>query len=140
MGQHFMLWAGFGAVAGAINAAVTNDASSWPRFLRLGTPRRLIVRMGLLGNLAVGAAAAVAVSWAITIGPSDTLLTALIDCAIGFMATRVITNEGDKALLRAAVLKAAAAPAADPETVGRLEHATPLTMFTIAEGLMPWHS
>jgi hypothetical protein len=139
-------WAlALGAGGGAVNAVLTQDTQVFPSVMQIA-PRRRLVRLGLLGSVAVAASAAMALIWALTTAAclsyessGDTVALSAAGFLVGLAASRWMTNETDKRLLHAAVCKAAAAPAADPVTVRRMEDAPPHSVWSEADRLMPRH-
>jgi hypothetical protein len=137
-------WAlALGAGGGAVNAVLTQDTQLFPSIMQIA-PRRRLVRVGLLGSIAVAAAAAMAAIWVLTAADchessGDTVALSTAGFLVGLAASRWVTNETDKRLLRAAVCKAAAAPAADPVTIRRMEEAPPHSVLSEADRLMPRH-
>jgi hypothetical protein len=108
-------------------------------------PRRRVVDLGVVGNVVVGAAAAVA-TWWLPIGQACAGLasseaTLLVGSAahlgIGFLTTRWLTIERDRAVLRRAVYNAAMAPAAHPDTVRAIEAASADAIYDTVEQLIP---
>jgi hypothetical protein len=135
-----------GAVAGAINAVLTGNLHLLPAAIRAETSRRIdAVQIGLIGNMTVAAAATMACAFALgSLGcemvPTNDVRRALAAGAallIGFAVARWCTSETDKRLLRSAVCKASAAPAAHPEAVSALETAPPMVIYRAADELMP---
>ena len=62
---------------------------------------------------------------------------ALAFCWVGFVTAGWIVAERDKLLLHQAVCSAATAPAAHPDTVQALAHASPDAVFEAVKALMP---
>ncbi len=134
-----LAWIAFvGALGGAVNAALADDMCFWPTRLHIDKHRPL-VRPGLGVQIAIGALAAVAVvlacgPWAaMQAGAAVATVPALIAAAVvGVGASRWLTARADQRLLRAALLKAAAAPAAHPDTTAALAIAPPREAWRLA--------
>jgi hypothetical protein len=134
-----------GGAGGALNALLSDRARLWPSVLTLTPGGTRVVRIGIVGNILTGAAAAVCIYWAIQAAGSTLIAKGglgllLLGCSnlfIAFVTARWVTNEVDKAVLRQAVFKAASAPAAHPDTVGEMELAPPYTIYTLVDRLMP---
>jgi hypothetical protein len=138
-----VLWmAAAGGVGGLLNAAASHNLFLWPDRLLAEPPIR-IVRPGLAANVLIGAAAAAGVFEAYTYGvsrvwPLGSLLLALVAAlVVGALAARWMTNETDKRLLRAALIKACAAPAAHPDICHIVASAPTHTVLEIADDLTP---
>ncbi len=139
-----------GAVGGVVNALLTDNGFVLPRPEQT-TQGLTIVRVGVLGNVIMGAVAA-AVSWGLY-GPSSAFLvvgsppagtaatpvslnvagmfTALL---IGIGGARWLTNEVDKRLLKAAATEAAEAPG-DASRAAQIAAATPAQALQLAKGM-----
>jgi hypothetical protein len=134
-----------GGAGGALNALLSDHARLWPSVVTLTPGGTRVVRVGIIGNVLTGAAAAVCLYFALqatgsTLSVKDGLGLVLLGCSnlfIAFVTARWVTNEVDKAVLRKAVFKAASAPAAHPDTVGQMELAPPYTIYTLVDRLMP---
>jgi hypothetical protein len=141
-GVSLFLWVGgAGAAGGALNAVWSHNLFLWPA--RPATHARLrLMRPGLVLQLAIGAAAALAAALAF-LGPAcprlpaDLSLTVFGGFLIGALAARWPSNEADKQVLRAAVIEACAAPAAHPDTTRAIELVPPYEVFVIATQLAP---
>src|SRR5947208_473236 len=128
-----------GAAGGFVNALLTDNMRPWPLIVRV-TTRARVLRPGLGVNIALGVVAAVAVFWAFgnlacasgirNLGSG--LLMVVSGMFVGLLAARWVTNEADKRFLRAAFLKACAAPAAHPHTVRTIDTASPYEVYLIA--------
>ena len=70
-------------------------------------------------------------------GAGRDVLQVVVGLLIGSLGARWLTNEADTRLLRAAVCKAAAAPAADPATIREMEIAPPAALLETATALEP---
>jgi hypothetical protein len=139
-----LVWiAGAGAIGGALNALATDNTHPWPSH-DAGAGGRRLVRPGLAGNVMAGAglsactfcifAGNACARWA---SAGDAMVTLIAGLVLGSMGARSITNESDKRLLRAAVSKAAAAPAADPATIREMELLPPYAVLKTATALEP---
>lgn len=106
------------------------------------------VALGRLGQLAVAAAiaagTAAATAWMIAATDAPTLWigarafpAALAFFWIGFVTAGWLAAERDKQLLRQAVCRAATAPAAHPDTVRALAHASPDAVYEAVQALVP---
>jgi hypothetical protein len=133
-----------GAAGGALNALLSHNVFLLPSRLALSTRVR-VVRLGLLANLAIGAAAAIGAYYAFAgLGPAraevtvgDLALAFFASLLVGAIAARAATDQTDKRLLRAAVSKACAAPAAHPDTVRAIDVISPYAVFVAASELAP---
>ncbi|MBL8139039.1 MAG: hypothetical protein JNL48_20625 [Acidobacteria bacterium] len=103
---------------------------------------------GRLNHFAVAAAiaagTAAATAWMIAPTDAPTLWigarafpAALAFFWIGFVTAGWLAAERDKQLLRRAVCKAATAPAAHPDTVRALAHASPDAVYEAVQALVP---
>ena len=139
-----LVWiAGAGAIGGALNALATDNTHPWPS-QDAGAGGRRLFRPGLAGNVMAGAglsactfclfAGGACAEWA---SPGDALLTLIVGLMLGSIGARSITNESDKRFLRAALSKAAAAPAADPATIQEMEILPPYAVLKTATALEP---
>ena len=134
-----------GGAGGALNAVLSDHAGLLPSVVTLSPGGTRVVRIGIVGNILTGAAAAVGLYWAIqaagsTLSANGGFGLVLLGCSdlfIAFVSARWVTNEVDKLVLRKAVFKAASAPAAHPDTVGQMEMAPPYTLYTLADRLLP---
>lgn len=139
-----------GAVGGVVNALLTDNGFAMPRPEQT-TQGFTIFRIGVVGNVIVGAVAA-AVSWGLY-GPSSAfivvgtspagtppvpatlsvsgLFTAVL---IGIGGARWLTNEVDKRLLKAAAAEAAQGPASSA-AAAQMAAATPAQALQIAKDL-----
>ncbi len=140
-----LIWVALaGATGGFLNAWVSDNRLLWPSRVE-ATPRIRIIRPGLAVNVGIGALASMTAARAFAGVASLTTLAAVGDlilglaaaAAIGVLAARWITNETDKRLLRVAVSKACAAPAAHPDTAHAMELAPPYEVFRTASDLGP---
>lgn len=135
------IWvAGLGAAGGA--------ASAWLTRLKAGTlrERRAHRRPGTLRRrlalLALSAGTAAAIAWMVG-GPAVLrdgglgLPAALAFFWIGFVTAGWLAALRDVDVLRAAVCRAATAPAAHPDTVSALAHASPDAVYDTVVSLIP---
>jgi hypothetical protein len=135
--------AGAGAIGGALNALATDNLHLWPS-QDAGAGGRRLVRPGLAGNVMSGMGLS-ACTFCLLVGSGcaqwtnadDALLPIVVGVALGAIGARSITNESDKRFLRAAVSKAAAAPAADPGTIREMELLPPYAVLKTATALEP---
>ncbi len=113
-----------------------------------GQRARRRVDVKRLGHIALGAviAAATAAATAWMIGSAATPQTsigaraipaALAFVWIGFVTTGWLAAERDKRVLHQAVCRAATAPAAHPDTVEALAHASPDAVYEAVKALVP---
>lgn len=131
-----------GASGGAMNT-LTGNLRLLPAIeIRVPGTSRLLV-LGLIGNVVVAGVASL-LAWMIIgshepgpMSETGTVAASLAYAAIGFLSAHWATAEYDKAVLRRAVCKAAAAPATNPETIEILFHASPAQVYDIVESLMP---
>lgn len=140
----------FGAMGGAMNAWLSSDSGLLWSWTPAAVDRaRRLTRLGLPTNLVIGAVAALAVALVLELSLDDSRFRrspaawaalAAVGGFIGLTTTRLVTNEVDKGLLRAAAGYACAAPAAHPDTVQRLVTSPPAVVYAIAAGLMPRHT
>ena len=134
-----------GAAGGLLNAAATSNLRVLPSLVRSARGMKPLLRIGLLGNMLVATVTSTICVWALRVpaafGPDmnvgDLLLLLLTSGSIGFAAARLATNETDARLLREAVCRASASPAAPPDTVQAMETATPWDVFAATTSLMP---
>lgn len=91
---------------------------------------------------AVAAATAGAMAW--MIGKAGALDLSALDARgalaffwIGFVTAGWMAAEHDKSVLRRAVCRAATAPAAHPDTVQELAHASPDAVYEAVQALVP---
>lgn len=132
--------AGLGAAGGAASAWLARLQAAPPRdrraLRRPGATRR---RLALL-TLSAGTAAAIA--WMVG-GPAALrdgglgLPSALAFVWIGFVTAGWLAAIRDVHVLRAAVCRAATAPAAHPDTVHALAHASPDAVYDAVAALLP---
>jgi hypothetical protein len=134
-----------GGAGGALNAVMTDDLRVLPSYLKtlaFGTSTT-ILRPGLVGNVILGAVAAVLIVWGLSESAArETWSFRLLGASAfsGFVTARWASGEADKQLLRCAVSRACVAPAAHPEVVRAIAAARPFKVYTLAEQLMPRHS
>lgn len=122
-----------GIVGSGVVALVSNNRALWPSRIRVS--RRWIVRPGLVATMVVGGV--VALVMAHLLGAADGVRGAAVSGGVmaGALAAGWVTNDADKRLLRAAATLAAAAPAAHPKTVSKMDVEPPHAVFVIASGL-----
>lgn len=131
-----------GALGGLLNGVTTHNLFLWPRPLPPCPPLR-IVRPGLFINVLIGIVAAIGTFRALTgawtlAGTAVNYWIALATAAIlGGLAARLVTQETDKRLLRAALLKACAAPAAHPDLATVMASAPAHAVLDAATDLTP---
>jgi hypothetical protein len=134
-----------GGVGGALNAILSDHARLLPSVVTLSPGGTRVVRIGIVGNILTGVAVTLCLFWAIeaagsTLNADGGLGLVLLSCSglfISFVSARWVTNEVDKLVLRKAVFKAASAPAAHPDQVNQMVFATPYTLYTFADQLLP---
>ncbi len=129
------------AIGGILNAVGTHNLSPWPRRIKIGN-EPAITRPGLVLGIAVAALVGTVISAAllgatcvVSLNGRALPISAIATLVVGALAARYLTNEADKRMLRLAVLKAASAPAAHPDTVSAMWFAAPHQTFAIAAGL-----
>jgi hypothetical protein len=138
-----------GAVGGVVNALMSDNGFILPRKEKNDKVR--IVRPGYLGNVLIGAVGA-GVSWGLygpfssrvllggaqqagtaQLPPAELSLAAFVGAVlVGVAGARVLTNEVDKRLLKAAASEAASKPASDDKAKSILM-ATPAQAFNLAK-------
>ena len=137
-------WFVFAGVAGGfLNALVSDNLFLWPVRIT-ASPQMRILRPGLVLNMLIGIGASMAARRAFgglapattTVSVADLVLALVGGVCAGALAARWMTNEADKRLLRAAVSKACAAPAAHPDTAHVMEIAPPYDVFVTASDLV----
>jgi hypothetical protein len=143
------IWvAGLGGAGGAASAWLARQRGARPA---AGAPDQGAIRPvsgAGLGHLAVAAAmaagTAAATAWMIASTEAPTLWigtrafpAALAFFWIGFVTAGWMAAERDKHLLRQAVCRAATAPAAHPDTVRALAHASPDAVYEAVKALVP---
>ncbi len=145
------LWVWVACLGGA-GGAVSAWSAKRPAFqgsLSLPHQRRVRVReqselSHVARGAAVAAATAAAMAWMIVdaSAPSVWIETRAMPAAvaffwIGFVTTGWLAAERDKRVLRKAVCRAATAPAAHPDTVEALAHASPDAIYAAVQDLVP---
>jgi len=141
------VWAGVtGLIGGGLNALITDNMRLFPMIITVSSHHRLF-RPGFLANICVGAAATFGCF--VALAGTDCVISenaataglrlGLAGAAIGLLTARCLTNETDNQLLRVAVCKASAAPAAHPDTVRALEAAPPRVIYATVDQMMPRH-
>ena len=135
-----------GGVGGIVNALMSDNGFVLPKSTPTNDGR--IVRSGFLGNILIGGIAAV-ISWGLygpfaaypLIGgtattnsiPVTLTLSAFVGAIlVGVGGARWLTNEVDKALLRAAASQAAAGPA-DSEKAAKILTASPAQALSLTK-------
>ena len=136
------IWAAYlGAAGGAVSAWLTwltrqrGTPSTSGRLDLQGKRAGGVGRLGyaaLTATIAAGTAAATA--WMIG---SAAASSALAFFWIGFVTAGWMAAERDKLLLHQAVCRAATAPAAHPDTVEELAHASPDAVYEAVKALVP---
>lgn len=136
--------AGFGGAGGAVSAWLAAGGS--PAFApRRRQPVAVLWRVGQLALAALAAAGTSAgTAWMVgsAAPPSLWIDTRAVSAAfaffwIGFVSVGWLAAERDKRVLRRAVCSAATAPAAHPDTVEALAHASPDAVYEAVQALMP---
>ncbi len=136
-----------GAAGAALSAWLTRPRSLRPTLTSLdeGTWRFFVRRLGRVA-LAVATASATAAATArmiaSTAAPGVWLGAPAIPAAlaffwIGFVTAGWMAAERDKLVLHEAVCRAATAPAAHPDTVQALAHASPDAVYEAVKALVP---
>ena len=128
-----------------MNAAFSDYARLVPSVVTLSPGHTRVVRIGVLGNLVIGAATAMFVRWLIQVSGASLnvengfglVLLGLCNLFVAFVSARWVTNEVDKLVLRKAVFKAASAPAAHPDAMGEMDKAKPYTLYVLVDRLLP---
>jgi hypothetical protein len=133
------IWAaGLGGAGGAVSAWLGRQRGSQPAFASLGPGIHRGGRVGRLSYMAmaavIAAGTAAATAWMIA---SAATATALAFFWIGFVTAGWMAAERDKLLLHRAVCRAATAPAAHPDTVQELEHASADAVYEAVKALVP---
>lgn len=133
--------AGLGGAGGVLSAWLTRVGAAPPHRRSARTGRRAAaIRLAIV---VVAAATAAAIAWMVGGAgggePSSTGRTAsaLAFFWIGFVTAGWISAERDKRVLRLAVCRAATAPAAHPDTVRGLAHASPEAVYEAVTALVP---
>ncbi len=142
------IWpAGLGAAGAAMSAWLT-----WPRRVRPtrttldeNTGRVYLQRLSRVAlAVATASATAAATAWMIasTAAPgmwpgAPAIPAALAFFWIGFVTAGWMAAERDKLVLHEAVCRAATAPAAHPDTVQALAHASPDAVYEAVKALVP---
>jgi hypothetical protein len=130
-----------GAIGGIGNALISDNGFLFPKTDQVGGGG--ILRPGFLGNIAIGAMAAV-ISWALygstgtktltdTVSPTVAALGGAM--LIGVGGARWLTNEVDKSLLRTAAMNAAASPTPSLKVAAELASATPAAAAKLTAAL-----
>lgn len=143
------IWvAGLGGAGGVARASLARQRGAQPAQGAADEKARRGRLVGRLGHLAVAAAiaagTAAATAWMIASTDAPTLWigarafpAALAFFWIGFVTAGWLAAERDKQLLRQAVCRAATAPAAHPDTVRALAHASPDAVYEAVKALVP---
>lgn len=136
----------FGGAGGALSAWLAARGSQLvPTGLRQRAPMVVLWRLGhLLVAAAVAAGTSAATAWMVgSIAPpapwveTRAFSAALAFFWIGFVTAGWLAAERDKRVLRRAVCSAATAPAAHPDLVEALAHASPDAVYEAVQALMP---
>lgn len=142
------IWvAGLGGAGGVVSAWLTRQHGA-PAPDTRDPEKTPGIAIGRLGHLAVAAAiaagTAAATAWMIASSEAPSLFigarafpAALAFFWIGFVTAGWLAAERDKLLLRQAVCRAATAPAAHPDTVRALAHASPDAVYEAVKALVP---
>jgi hypothetical protein len=128
-----------------LNGLLSRPVRWVPCAKRILPGRRLVVCLGVVGNIAVGAAATTATWWlpieragaGMASSEVALVLASIAHLAIGFLTARWVTSERDRAVLRGAVYTAAMAPAAHPDTIRAFERASADTIYDTVQQLIP---
>jgi hypothetical protein len=129
-----------GALGAMLNALAAHNGHLLPRF---PIPKSRLVVPGLLVNVLAGFVLSGAVSWVFLGLAGDVAnengrpFTVAAGVLLGALVSRAITGEADRRVLRAAVCAAAAAPAADTDTIRTLAMAPPADVLRAAVALEP---
>jgi hypothetical protein len=134
-----------GGVGGGLSAALSRHGRFLPAVVRLSPVGPRIVRVGVLGDIVMGALAAACTGWVLRAsgstldanGRPGVLLLVLAGLFVAFLSARWVSNEVDKLVLRRAICKAVSAPAAHPDALRNIELAPPETIYAIVEDLLP---
>ena len=137
-----------GAIGGIVNALLSDNGFLLPcKHPVDGKEGQYIILPGALGNVILGAIAAV-VSWGLygqfgdmvlvgplaAASPKLTVAAFVAGVLVGMGGARVLTNEVDKRLLRAAASEAAEA-ASNPNAAARIWRASPAKASKIASAM-----
>lgn len=140
------------ACLGATGGAVASWSARWSpsRPVPAGPGRHTerVVDLGRLGHIAIGAATAAAtaaaIAWMMSSAAPPSVVVgtravpeALAFLWIGFVTIGWLAAERDKRVLHRAVCSAAVAPAAHPDTVQALAHASPDAVYEAVRALVP---
>lgn len=142
------IWvAALGGAGGAVSAWLARQRVAQPPLAGLSL---VTSGTGLAGRLlyplmaaAIAASTAAAMAWMLGTGApvlwigTRTFSAALAFFWIGFVTAGWIAAERDKLLLHLAVCRAATAPAAHPDTVQELAHASPDAVYEAVKALVP---
>ena len=133
------IWAAYlGGAGGAVSAWLARQRGSHSPLASLEPGVKRDRGVNRLGYAALGAtiAAGTAAATAWMIG-SAAASSALAFFWIGFMTAGGMAAERDKLLLHQAVCRAATSPAAHPDTVQELAHASPDAVYEAVKALVP---
>lgn len=139
----WMLAACLGGAGGAAGAWLAPRGAAGLAFPR-PDPAGRTAEAARLGIIALAAATSAAVAWMIAGSASPVLwigvrpFPAGLACFwVGFVTAGWVGAERDKRVLRQAVCSAATAPAAHPDTVQALAHASPDAVYEAVKALVP---
>ncbi len=129
-----------GGAGGVLSAWMTRFGAIPPHRRPARTDRQAAaIRLAIV---VVAAGTAAAMAWMVGAAGGDRSSTgqtasALAFFWIGFVTAGWITAERDKHVLRQAVCRAATAPAAHPDTIRGLAHASPEAVYEAVTALVP---
>jgi hypothetical protein len=137
-----------GGVGGAVSAwlaPMVGTRAVPPGPVLSSSPEPARKRVGQIAwPVTIAAATAAATAWMIGLRTSPATWidagafpAALAFVWIGFVTVGWMAAERDKRVLRQAVCRAATAPAAHPDTVRALAHASPDAVYETVQGLVP---
>ncbi len=126
-----------GAAGAAMSAWLTRQRGTRPAPARLGqrSGRGVWLRLSRVA-IPVATASATAAATAGMLGGTATL-AAFAFFWIGFVTAGWMAAERDKLVLHQAVCRAATAPAAHPDTVQAMAHASPDAVYDAVQALVP---
>jgi hypothetical protein len=146
LGSRFWVWVvASGMIGGCLSAFASHNARLFPTVVETGIGSRLLLRVGLIVNMCIGAAGSLGVVLPVILVCAPTAHGSLLPVAIagviyGFVAARCVTIVLANRVLRVAVCMASASPAAHPDTVHVLRIAPPEVLYRTVEGLVPRHA
>jgi len=123
-----------GAAGGAFNSLLAGERRLWPSRVKAG-PSQRITCPALAGSVLAASVAALALDGTLVASTGAHPPLALILAAavvIGFLTSRCVTAASDNRLLRAALCKACAAPAAHRDVTRVIADAPPREAYVIA--------